>query len=355
MMIVHRLARACPASHQARASLLIAYVELLRIFAVIVAAVTGSLCLATMASGAPSARDFVYPTKSVRVLVGFAPGGGSDTLGRIVGQRLSERLSQPVVIDNRPGANGVIAMELTAKAPADGYTLMLISGSSVVSATLVTKVTYDLNKAFAPVSLLAMQPYILLVPRPLPVNTVKELVQYAKSKPGALNYGSSGHGSSAHLGMELLKQMAGLDMVHVAYKGIGPAIVDLVGGQVQLLFASAVSAAPALQTGKVKALAVTSLQRAKALPELPTVAESGVPGFDLTGWYGVVGPAGTPQYAVAKLNQDLRHVLNLPDVQSRLSDDGSEAAPGTPAQFRETISQEIQKWRKLMERSNFVL
>lgn len=327
----------------------------MRILAAMVLVVAGSACAATTPAGAASTKGLVYPAKAVRVLVGFAPGGGSDTLGRIVGQRLGERLGEPVVIDNRPGANGVIAMELTAKAAADGYTLMLISGSSVVSATLVTKVAYDINKAFAPISLLAMQPYILLVPRSLPANTVRELVQYARGKAGALNYGSSGHGSSAHLGMELLKQMAGLDMVHVAYKGIGPAIVDLVGGQVQLLFASAVSAGPALQTGKVKALAVTSLRRAKALPELPTVAESGVAGFDLTGWYGVVGPAGTPQHVIAKLNQDLRHVLNLPDVQSRLSDDGSEAAPSTPAEFSETISQEIQKWKKLMAQSNFVL
>jgi tripartite-type tricarboxylate transporter receptor subunit TctC len=299
--------------------------------------------------------NVAYPIKPVRLLVGFAPGGGSDTLGRMVGQKLSENLGQSIVIDNRPGANGVIAMELTARAPADGYTLMIASGSSVVSATLVTKVPFDINKAFAPVSLLAMQPYVLLVPQSLPVNSVKELVAHAKSKPAALNYGSSGHGSSAHLGMELFKQMAGVDMVHIAYKGIGPAIVDLMSGRVQLLFASAVSAGNAVKTGKVKALAVTSARRAKSLPDLPTIAESGVSNFDLSGWYGVVAPAGAPQAVIAKLNREISRVLNLPDIQTRLSNDGSEASPSTPAQLRQIIQAEIQRWQKLMQQTNLGL
>src|SRR5687767_9102897 len=182
-----------------------------------------STCCAVKAAGAASSTAPAFPTKPVRVLVGFAPGGGSDTLGRLVAPRLSELLGQPLVIDNRPGANGVIAMELAAKAPADGYTLMIVSGSSVVSAVLVTKVDFDISKAFAPISLLAKQPYVLMVSQSLPVTDVKGLVGYAKSKPGALNYGSSGHGSSAHLGMELFKQMAGVEMTHIAYKGIGPA------------------------------------------------------------------------------------------------------------------------------------
>jgi tripartite-type tricarboxylate transporter receptor subunit TctC len=289
------------------------------------------------------------------MLVGFAPGGGSDTLGRLVGQKLGENLAQSIVVDNRPGANGVIAMELTARAPADGYTLMVISGSSVVSATLVTKVAFDINKAFAPVSLLAMQPYVLLVPQSLPVNSVKELIAYAKARPGGLNYGSSGHGSSAHLGMELFKQMADVDMVHIAYKGIGPAIVDLMSGRVQLLFGSAVSAGNAGKTGKVKALAVTSARRAKSLPDLPTIAESGVPNFDLSGWYGVVAPAGTPQAVIAKLNQEIARVLGSPDIQARLSNDGSEAAPTTPAQLREIIASEIRRWQKLVQQTNLGL
>lgn len=311
-----------------------------------------SLCWAGTATAAAAPREPAYPTKPIRVLVGFAPGGGSDTLGRLVGQPLSESLGQPVVIDNRPGANGVIAMELTARAPADGYTLMVVSGSSVVSATLITKVAFDINKAFAPISMLARQPYVLLVPRSLPVNDVKQLIALAKSKPGALNYGSSGHGSSAHLGMELFKQRAGVDMVHVAYKGIGPAIIDLIGGQIQLLFGSAVSAGAAIKTGKVRALAVTSARRAKSLPDLPTIAESGVANFDLSGWYGLVAPAGAPQPVIAKLNREIARVMSLPEMQARLSGDGSEPAPGTPAQLAATISHEIQTWQKLVQQTN---
>lgn len=319
------------------------------------AAIAIGSCWSLAATGAVAATNNPYPTKPVRMLVGFAPGGGSDTLGRLVGQKLSENLGQPIVIDNRPGAGGVIAMELTARAPADGYTLMVVSGSSVVSATLVTKVAFDINKAFAPISLLATQPYVLLVPQSLPVNSVKELIAHAKAKPGALNYGSSGHGSSAHLGMELFKQMAGVDMVHIPYKGIGPAIADLMSGRVQLLFGSAVSAGNAAKTGKVKALAVTSARRAKSLPDLPTIAESGVPNFDLSGWYGVVAPAGTPQAIIAKLNQEIARVLASPEIQTRLSNDGSEATPTTPAQFRQIIANEIQRWQKLMQQTNLGL
>lgn len=312
-------------------------------------------CWSITAGAAAPASHTAYPTKPVRLLVGFSPGGGSDTLARMVGQKLSENLGQPIVVDNRPGANGVIAMELTARAPADGYTLMVISGSSVVSAALVSKVPFDIKKAFAPVSLLATQPYVLLVPRSLPIDGVKELIAHAKAKPGALNYASSGHGSSAHLGMELFKQTAGVDMVHVPYKGIGPAILDLMSGRVQLLFGSAVSAGNAAKTGKVKALAVTSARRAKSLPDLPTIAESGVPNFDLSGWYGVVAPAGAPEAVIAKLNREIARVLAMPEIQKRLSNDGSEAAPTTPAQFSQVISNEISRWQKLMQQTNLKL
>lgn len=318
------------------------------------AVLTTASCIMAAVCAIPLVSN-AYPTKPVRLIVGFAPGGGSDTLGRMVGHRLSESLGQSIVIDNRPGANGVIAMEMTARAPADGYTLMVISGSSVVSAALVSKGGLDIKKSFAPISLLAMQPYALLVPQSLPVNSVKELISYAKSKPGALNYGSSGYGSSAHLGMELFKQMAGVDMTHVAYKGIGPAIVDLMSGRVQLLFGSAVSAGTAAKSGKVKVLAVTSAKRAKALPDLPTIAEAGVTNFDLTGWYGLVAPEGTPQPIIAKLTQEVSRVLALPDIQSRLNTDGSEAAPTTPAQMTKVIVDEIERWQKLMRQTNLKL
>ncbi len=313
---------------------------------------TFAVCGANFALSAESPIGVAYPTKAVRLLVGFNPGGGADTLARLMGPSLSDVLGKPLVIDNRAGANGVISMELTVKAPADGYTLMILSGSSVVSATLLTKVAFDINKSFAPVSLLTNYPYVLLVSRSLPVTGVKELVAHAKSKPGALNYGSSGQGSAAHLGMELFKQAAGVDMAHIPYKGIGPAITELMGGQIHLLFGSTVSAGTAVATGKVRALAVTSIRRAKALPDLPTIAESGVPNFDLTGWYGLVAPAGVSSPVIAKLNQAAARVLSLPDVQNRLTSDGSEPVPSTPAQLAATVAKEIRTWKKLMQQSN---
>lgn len=319
------------------------------------AALSFTTCWLTPAIAATPPKNNDYPAKPVRVLVGFEPGGGADTLGRIIGPKLSELLGQPLVIDNRPGANGVISMELTAKAPPNGYTLMILSASSVVSAALLTKVTFDIRTAFAPVSRLTNYPYVLLLSRSLQVNDVKDLVALAKSRPGTLNYGSSGHGSAAHLGMELFKQAAGVDMVHVPYKGIGPAITELLGGQIQLLFGSTVSAGLAIKTGKVRALAVTSARRANALPDVPTITESGVPNFDLTGWYGLVTPAGVPQPLITKLNQAASRALKSPEVENGLSRDGSEPAPSTPAQLGETIAKEIHTWKKVMQQANWRL
>jgi tripartite-type tricarboxylate transporter receptor subunit TctC len=307
---------------------------------------------ATATAATPAKSD--YPSKPIRILVGFEPGGGSDTLTRLITPKLTEILGQALVIDNRPGANGVISMELTARASPDGYTLLNLSASSVVSAALLTRVSFDTTRAFAPVSMLTRYPYVLLVSQSMPAN-VKDLIAYAKNKPGALSYGSSGFGSAAHLGMELLKQTAGLDMVHVPYKGVGPAITDLIGGRIQLLFGSTVSSAAAVKTAKVRAIAVTSARRAKALPDLPTIAESGVPKFDLTGWYGLVGPAGVPQPVVAKLNQAVAHVMSLPDVQSALNRDGSEPAPSTPGELAQTVVREVRTWKKVMQQSNLKL
>lgn len=303
-------------------------------------------------SGPTLAQSKSYPTKPVRVLVGFAPGGGSDTLARLVGTPLGERLGQSMIIDNRPGGNGVIAMNLATNAQPDGYTLMVLSNSSVVSASLLTKVPYDVREAYSPISMIAVQPYVLTVSRTLPINTVKELIAHAKAQKGALNYGSSGQGSSAHLGMELFKHMAGVDITHIPYKGIGPAMVDLSTGQVQLLFASAVAAGAAARTGKVKPLAVGSRRRAEGLPDIPTVEESGLPGFELTGWFGLVGPAGLPADVVSRLNREVVSILSQPAVKARLANDGSEASPGSPAAFRKTMLSEIDRWAKLIKQAN---
>lgn len=300
------------------------------------------------AAPAPGARPIAYPTKPIRVLVGFAPGGGSDILARTVGQRLAQRLGQPVVTDNRAGAGGTIAMDIAAKSPADGYTLLVVSGSQVTNASLVTKVPFDILKTFAPITQMTSQPYVLVVHPGLPAKSVKEFIAYARARPGALNYASSGTGSSAHLGMELFKHMAAVDMVHVPYKGSGQAFIDLLGGQVQSLLASAISAMPHVKGGRLRALGVTSARRAASLPELPTIAEAGLPGFDVTGWYGLVAPAGTPQPIILSLNAMLREILEAPELREKFAGEGTEAAPGTPAQFGRTIANEIEKWSRLV-------
>lgn len=307
------------------------------------------------AAHAQSPAKSAYPTKPIRLLLGFAPGGGSDTLMRIVGQKLTERLSQPVIIDNRPGGNGVIAMNLAMNSQADGYTVMLLSNSSAVSATWVTRVPYDVTRVFDPITMLVEQPYVLVVSNTIPVKTVKELIAYAKDSNGTLNYGSAGQGSSAHFGMELVKHMAKVDVTHIPYKGIGPAFVDLAGGRIQMLFASAVSAGNAVRTGKVRAIAVGSPQRSRGLPDLPTISESGLPGFELTGWYGLVGPAGMPQHVVKLLNKEVGEVLNLPDVKERLANDGSEPSPGTPAALKKKLVTELARWGKLIKQANLQL
>ena len=319
--------------------------------------VAGCLLVLAVAAGARAQAPAknAYPTKPVRLLLGFAPGGGSDTLMRIVGQKLADRVGQPIIIDNRPGGNGVIAMNLAMSSQPDGYTLMLLSNSSAVSATWVTRVPYDVNKAFAPITMLVEQPYVLVVSNTIPVKSVKELIAYAKDRNGTLNYGSAGQGSSAHFGMELVKHMAKIDVTHIPYKGIGPAFVDLAGGRIQMLFASAVSAGNAVRTGKVRAIAVGSPQRSRGLPDLPTLSESGLPGFELTGWYGLVGPAGMPPHVVKLLNKEVGDVLNLPDVKERLANDGSEPSPGTPAELKKKLATELDRWGKLIKQANLQL
>ena len=296
-----------------------------------------------------------YPTKPIRILVGFAPGGGSDLLSRLIGQKMSERWGQAVVTDNRPGAGGTIALDLAAKAAPNGYTLLVISGSQITNATLVTRVPFDIRTMYSPITQLTSQPYVLLVHPSVEAKTVKELVAYAKANPGRLNYASSGTGSSAHLGMELFSALAHVKMVHVPYKGSGQALIDLIGGQVQLLLASAISAAPNLKSGKVRALGVTSAKRSRNMPDLPTIAEAGVPGFDVTGWYGIVAPPATPRALVDKLNRELVTLIDDPSVEDKLAADGAEAAPSTPAQFQKTIRDEIDKWTRLVQANSIKL
>ena len=312
-------------------------------------AVTVAALALIPAISAHAQADAAYPARPIRILVGFQPSGGSDIMARAAGQQLAERWNTPVVTDNRPGAGGTIAMEIARKSAADGYTLLVISGSAITNAALVTRVPYDIRAAFFPITQLTSQPYVLLEHPSVPAKTVRELIAYAKANPDKLNYASSGAGSSAHLGMELFKSMTQTRMEHVPYKGSGPALIDLLGGQVQLLLASAISAAPHLNSGRLRALGVTSGKRSPNLPQLPTIAESGVPGYDVTGWYGIVAPAGAPASIVRKLGAELGRAMHTPEVTEKLAADGTEALTGSSDEFRTTIAMEIAKWARLVK------
>ena len=289
-----------------------------------------------------------YPTRTVRVLVGNAPGGGIDITARAVSQKLTERMSRSFVVDNRPGASGIIAMDVAAKSPPDGYTLLVTSGSLISSANAQKKVTYDVRTAYAPVSQLASLCYMLLVTPSLPAKNVKELVALGKRRPNELNYGSSGVGGAGHLAGELFAHSAGMKMVHVPYKGGGLVLIDMIVGQIQLGFTATISAMPHVRSGKLRALAVTSPQRAKALPEFPTIVESGV-AFELVNWYGLFAPAETPSAIVSLLHQNVVRALGSSDIETMLAKDGAEAAPSqSPAQFAEVLAKEVERWNKIV-------
>jgi len=306
-----------------------------------------AIALPALLCGPARAQD--YPQKPVRFIVGFSPGGGSDILARLLSDKLTESWGRPFVVDNRSGAGGTIALSLTASAAPDGYTVMMISGSQITNAVLMTKINIDVLKAYAPVTQATSQPYILVVHPSVAAKSVKELIALAKSKPDALNYASSGTGSFAHLGMELFKVMTGTEMVHIPFKGSGAAMIDLLGGQVQLALTSAISGMPHLKTGTLRGLAVTTLKRSPVIPEFPTVAESGVPGYSVDGWYAVVLPARTPAAIVSKLNRELVRLLDTPAVVEALARDGAVPAPGTPAQLAETMRAELAKWDKVVK------
>jgi tripartite-type tricarboxylate transporter receptor subunit TctC len=295
-----------------------------------------------------------YPVKPIRLLVGNAPGGGIDITARAVGQKLTERWGRSVVVDNRPGASGIIAMDVVAQATPDGYTLLVISGSLIASAGVQKKVAFDVRKAYAPITQLTTVAYMLMVTASLPVNTVKDLIAYAKAKPNALSYGSSGIGGAGHLAGELFCYMAGVKIVHVPYKGGGLVLADMIGGQIQLGFTATISGMPHVRSGKLKALGVTSLRRAQAFPEVPTIAEAGVPGFELVNWYGIFAPAATPPAIVAALHREIAQSLNSAEVQSAFAKEGAEATPSaSPEDFRALLAKEVANWEKLVRLPGF--
>ncbi len=305
---------------------------------------------AALALGAPALAQ-EYPSKPVRMLVGFAAGGGTDSVARVFGQKLSEALGQPVLIENRPGAGGNLAAQMTARAPADGYTIHIVASSFATNPSLYRNAGYDPLKDFEPVSWVANTPYILEVTPSLPAKTVAELVALAKAEPGKLSYASGGTGAPSHLGVELLKSMAGIDLLHVPYKGGGQALTDLMGGQVQVYLDPIVLAAQNVQSGRTRALAVTSSTRSPVMPDVPTVSESGIPGYEIIGWYAVFAPAGTPRPIIDKLNAKIGEVLAAPEIRSRFLTMGLEPVGKGPEALTAFMQTEIAKWRQVIERS----
>ena len=293
-----------------------------------------------------SARAQTFPAKSVRLVVGFSVGGGTDTIARVIGKKLADTWPHALVVENRPGADGAIATELVAKSPPDGYTLVMVSNAHTITPFL-RNLAYDPVKDFAPVTLAASTPNLLLVHPTLPVKSLKELVALAKARPGQLTIGSSGAGTSPFLAMELLKSMTGANIVHVPYKGSGPAVIDLVGGHIQLMFGAVPTVGLHVKSGKLRAIAISSPQRWPSFPELPTVAES-LPGFEAATWYGVLAPAGTPSAIVNKLHNDMAGALQQPDVRAFVTGSGFEAIGNKPDEFAQVIQRDMQKWGKLI-------
>lgn len=304
------------------------------------------------ACAVPFARAQAWPAKPIRIVVPFPAAGTTDILARAAAQKMTEAWSQQVVVDNRPGAAGNIGAELVAKAAADGYTLLMGTvGTHAINASLYAKMPYDHVKDFTPVVLVAGVPNVLVVHPSVPAASVAELIAFGKANPGKLNFASSGSGTSIHLAGELFKVSTGVAMQHVPYKGSAPALADLLGGQVQLMFDNLPSALPHIKSGKLRALAVTSAARAPALPEVPTVAESGVPGFEASSWFGLLAPAGTPAEIVAKINGELARWIATPEAREKLLAQGANAAGGTPEDFARHIAAETEKWARVVKQS----
>jgi tripartite-type tricarboxylate transporter receptor subunit TctC len=300
-------------------------------------------CLLALGVQAPAAIAQVYPAKPIRLVIPFPPGGSNDIVGRVVATQLSARLGNQVIADNRGGGNSIIGSELVANAQPDGYTLLVIS-TSFTTNPIIHKLPYDPLKSFEWVAMLGTGTNVLVVTLSLPVNSIKELIALAKAKPGQLVYASTGVGSNAHFGTELFKYMTGTDMLHVPYSGGGPALIDTISGQVQLCLSSLIQTIGHIRSGKLRALATSGATRSTALPDVPTISESGVSGYETENWWGVVAPKGTPGAVVRKLNDDIKAVLLMPDTEKRLVQVGAEPAVKTPAELGKYVANEMSKW-----------
>ena len=307
------------------------------------------LALLALAGGHALAQS--YPTGTIRTVGPFPAGGGVDGMARILTQKLTEALGKQIVIDNRGGANGMIGSEIVAKSPKDGYTLLINGANFVTTPSLFRKVTYDPIKDFDPVSLIALAPNVLVVHPSLPVKSVKELIAFAKARPGQVGFAGSGSGSTPHLAAELFKTMTKTDMLHVPYRGTGPAITALLSGEVSIMFMPAIAASPYIQSGRLRALAVTSAQRLPAMPALPTIAESGLKGYQSSQWYGLMAPIGTPATILNRLNADVAKIMQNPEMKQRMKDSGGVAVGSTQEEFAAFMKEEFAKWAKVIAQS----
>jgi len=306
--------------------------------------------LAAWAASGPAAAQ-AFPNKPIKIVVPYTPGGPTDIPARLVGQKLAELLGQPVVIDNKPGAGGNLGADAVAKSPADGYTLLLVTTGHAINPALYPKLAYDLTKDLVPVSQLTSSPMVVTVNPGLGVNSIKDLIALAKAKPGTLNFASAGNGASTHLAPELFSMMAGVKMNHIPYKGSAPALTDVMAGHAQVAFDFMTSAMPHVRSGKLKGLATTGAARSAAASDLPTVAEAGVPGFEVVGWNGVLAPAGTPPDVIANVNAAIKEALAMPDVVERLTGPGANVVWNTPADFGAFVKAEVAKWDKVVKAS----
>ncbi|MGB7541641.1 MAG: tripartite tricarboxylate transporter substrate binding protein [Burkholderiales bacterium] len=292
-----------------------------------------------------------WPSRPIRYIVPFPPAGATDILARIIADKISGPLGEPVVVENRPGAAGNVGTEMVVKAPADGYTILQATVAQSISETLYTKLNFSFGRDLAPVAMIALVPNVMEVNPSMPVKTVQEFIAYAKSRPGQINFASSGSGTSIHMSAEMFKMLTGVDIVHIPYKGSGPALADLLGGQVSVMWDNLPSSMAFIKSGKLRALAVTTATRFPALPDVPTMQEAGVAGYEASAWFGIVAPRATPKEIVNRLNSEVNKALALPDVKERLMQQGAEPAPWTPEQFGAFIQNEIAKWAKVVKAS----
>ncbi len=306
------------------------------------------LCTAT--SAVANITD-PYPTRPIRLISPFAPGGGNDIISRSLGAAISKGLGQLIVVDNRPGANTIVAMEILARAMPDGYTLLTTSSSQATNATLYARLPYDSIKDFSPVSLVGVSPLVVAVNPALPIKTVGDLIAAAKARPGSIMYPSAGTGNSTHLGGALFAAMAEVNLTHVPYKGLGPGLLDLMAGRLHVVFSTAPSAIPHIKTGRLRGLAVTTAARSIVVPQLPTVAEAGIPGYEAGSWYGIIAPAGVPRAVIARLNREITGALATPEFREQLMAAGADPAANTPEQFAAYLKAEIVKWAKVIKLS----